>query len=72
MGNSQSAYVCNGATNHSDGERQPLDYYATEPKALELLLDLEQFDKNVWECACGSCIYQTCWKIAGTMCGVRI
>lgn len=53
MGNSQSAYVCNGATNHSDGERQPLDYYATEPKALELLLDLEQFDKNVWECACG-------------------
>lgn len=30
-----------------------MDYYATEPKALELLLEQEQFHKNIWECACG-------------------
>ena len=30
-----------GATNHSDGERQPEDYYATEPKAVEILLEKE-------------------------------
>ena len=29
------------------------DYYATDPKALELLLELEEFSDNVWECACG-------------------
>lgn len=29
------------------------DYYATDPKALELLLELEEFSHNVWECACG-------------------
>lgn len=40
------------ASNHTDKERQTHDYYATEPKALELLLELEPFN-NVWECACG-------------------
>lgn len=29
------------------------DYYATEPKATELLLSVESFSKDVWECACG-------------------
>ena len=29
------------------------DYYATEPKATELLLENEQFSPDVWECACG-------------------
>ncbi len=52
-GNNKSAFVCIGASNHTNGERETLDYYATEPKALELLLDLERFDKSIWECACG-------------------
>lgn len=52
-GNNKSIYTCNGASNHSDGEREKMDYYATEPKALELLLEQEQFHKNIWECACG-------------------
>ena len=30
------------------------DYYATDPKAVELLLELEDFSDNVWECACGA------------------
>lgn len=29
------------------------DYYATEPKAVELLLENEKFSPCVWECACG-------------------
>ena len=42
-----------GASNHTDKERQKYDYYATEPKAMELLLRQETFSENVWECACG-------------------
>lgn len=29
------------------------DYYATEPKATELLLELEEFTDKIWEPACG-------------------
>ena len=42
-----------GATNLSQGEREINDFYATEPKAMELLLKEETFNKDVWECACG-------------------
>lgn len=52
-GNAKSVFVCNGASNHTEEERQLDDYYATEPKALELLLEREKFKNNVWECACG-------------------
>lgn len=52
-GNAKSIFVCNGASNHTDEEREQHDYYATEPKALELLLEKEQFNNSVWECACG-------------------
>ena len=52
-GNAKSVFTCNGASNHSNGEREQHDYYATEPKALELLLEKEKFNHYVWECACG-------------------
>lgn len=52
-GNSNSIYMTLGASNHTDKEREANDYYATEPKALELLLELEKFSPYVWECACG-------------------
>ena len=52
-GNAKSVFVCNGASNHTDDERQIDDYYATEPKATQLLLDKVQFSNVVWECACG-------------------
>ena len=42
-----------GASNHSRKKREENDYYATDPKALEMLLELEHFSDNVWECACG-------------------
>lgn len=52
-GNSKATFITLGASNHTSKEREVNDYYATEPKALELLLDIEQFDPFVWECACG-------------------
>lgn len=53
VGNNQAVFSTIGATNHSDTIREENDYYATEPKALQLLLEQERFNKNIWECACG-------------------
>ncbi len=64
-GNSKSVFVCNGASNHTEEERQVDDYYATEPKALELLLGREQFQNNVWECACGGGHLSEVLKVKG-------
>lgn len=32
---------------------EPNDYYATEPRAVELLLEQESFARDIWEPACG-------------------
>lgn len=53
IGNKNSIYKTLGSSNHTDKERQNEDYYATEPKAAKLLLELETFSPNIWECACG-------------------
>lgn len=53
IGNKEAAFATLAASNHSDGERQGHDYYATEPKAMELLLAEETFAPVIWECACG-------------------
>ena len=42
-----------GASNHTAGTRPDHDYYATDPKALEMLLDLESFNPFIWEPAAG-------------------
>lgn len=42
-----------GATNHAKGTREENDYYATDPIAAKLLLDVELQLNNIWECACG-------------------
>jgi hypothetical protein len=52
-GNSKSIYAPLGASNHSERERQEHDYYATHPRAVELLLQLEKFEHSIWEPACG-------------------
>lgn len=54
-GNSRSCHATLGARNYALEEREVNDYYATEPKALELLLDKNEidFNHNIWECACG-------------------
>ena len=46
-------YTVLGASNHTDKEREENDFYATDPKAMTLLLDEMQFNQNVWECASG-------------------
>lgn len=52
-GNYKSMYTTLGASNHALGERQVDDYYATEPKATQLLLDVETFNNKILEPACG-------------------
>ncbi len=52
-GNKRSVYGTIGASNHTNSEREENDYYATSPKAMELLLEKEKFNKNIWECASG-------------------
>lgn len=55
-GNSKSVFAQLGASNHTDEQRQPQDYYATDPIAAELLLQIEDIpkDKPIWECAAGA------------------
>lgn len=54
-GNSNSIWKTLGASNHTHKERQNEDYYATDPIAAELLLQIEDLDKNIpiWECSAG-------------------
>lgn len=52
-GNGNSIYKTLGASNHTENERENNDYYATEPKAAELLCEVEHFSPVIWECACG-------------------
>ena len=52
-GNKASTFVTLAASNHSKGEREENDYYATDPKAVSMLLSVEKFHPYIWECACG-------------------
>ena len=53
VGNHRSAHAILGARNYAQDEREENDYYATEPKAVELLLKEETFCHRIWEPACG-------------------
>lgn len=52
-GDTQALFATIGASNHAKSERAENDYYATHPKAAEMLCDLMDFSPNIWECACG-------------------
>jgi hypothetical protein len=52
-GNGNSIFKTLGASAHTDEEREQNDYYATEPYAIDVLLEVESFYGNIWECACG-------------------
>ena len=52
-GNTQSVMATLNASNHSDSERETHDYYATDPRAVEMLLKLEEFSDIILEPACG-------------------
>lgn len=51
--NKAPVFATLGASSHSNCERELNDYYATEPFAMELLLNEEKFSYKIWECACG-------------------
>lgn len=53
VGNKQGLFRVIGASNHSLNERETNDYYATEPKATELLMSLETFCNDILEPSCG-------------------
>lgn len=46
-------YVTLGASNHTQEDRENNDYYATEPKATNLLLQEETFTNVILEPCCG-------------------
>ena len=52
-GNKQSILSTLGARNYAKPPRAENDYYATEPKATQILLDNEKFSHLIWEPACG-------------------
>lgn len=51
-GNSNSIYKQLGASNHTEDEREENDYYATDPKAIDELLKVEDFGDVIFEPAC--------------------
>ena len=53
-GNYNSIFKTLGASSHTDEERQPDDFYATDPIAIDLLLTKERPSCDIWECACGA------------------
>lgn len=53
VGNKNSIYKTLGATSHTEEVRQQDDYYATDPAAVDYLLQLATPSRNIWECACG-------------------
>lgn len=54
-GNDKSVFVTLGASNHTDKEREPNDFYATDPISIDKLVGYIGFIPSVvWECACGT------------------
>lgn len=53
MAGSKKVFTTLGSSNHALENRETFDYYATEPKAVEMLLELERFAPLIWEPACG-------------------
>lgn len=52
-GNKATTWAVLGASNHALEEREPNDYYATDPRAIPLLLEQEVFADIIAEPACG-------------------
>lgn len=55
VGNKNSIFKTLGASNHTEKERENDDFYATDPIAINVLLEEGGLilDEYVWECACG-------------------
>lgn len=53
IGDKMSCIRTLAASNHTEHDRETNDYYATDPIAARLLLELEPELHNIWECASG-------------------
>lgn len=53
MNNTRATFSTLGASNHVDHEREKDDFYATDPKAIDILMSVEQFNGPILEPACG-------------------
>lgn len=56
IGNSKSVYSTLGASSHSEKERETNDYYATDPYAIDILINDgggANLAHNIWEVSCG-------------------
>jgi len=53
VGDRNSVYKTLGASNHTEKKRDKNDYYATDPSAIDDLLEVEDFSNKIWEPACG-------------------
>jgi hypothetical protein len=51
--NTRATFATLGASNHVDHTRQEDDFYATDPKAIDILLEVETFTGIILEPACG-------------------
>lgn len=50
---SRNVFSTLGASNHANVVRAEADLYCTHPEAVEKLLEIESFNKDVWEPCCG-------------------
>lgn len=55
IGNRKSVYRTIGASSHSEKERETNDYYATDPYAIDVLINDAgaNLAPNIWEVSCG-------------------
>ena len=53
-GNKNSIYKPLGASNHTIAQREEHDFYATDPAAVDKLLEVEKLETMLWEPACGA------------------
>ena len=52
-GNQTSIFKTLGTSSHTEKEREENDFYATEPKAIDILCQVEKFNEWILEPACG-------------------
>ena len=67
-GNKRSTFVTLGASNHTDKERQHEDYYATDPIAAKLLLEVENFGGGFGSVLVERSTWQRYLRMQGTRC----
>ena len=53
IGGYNSVFKCLGGRGHGQEEREVNDYYATDPMAVDYLVENNLLPDCIWECACG-------------------